>query len=190
MKVELLSEPAPVFLPMLGRSRGVHVSQIIGKICLKMGYYEQRDLSSHWANLGNALEYSFKSGLESREPGRYRSPGELCLDDTYGTPDLLDLLLSPLTVLEIKLAWMSSSNGPGDDKFWRYETQVKAYCHMLETGCGKLCVYHVNGDYVESREPVYHPWYYQFTRSELAENWRMLMKYKDRLLRSGELVPE
>ena len=50
-----------------------------------------------------------------------------------------------------------------------------AYCTLTGTRHGQLHVCHINGDYRENRLPDYRAYDVQFTDTELAENWRMLV---------------
>lgn len=178
---EALTEPAPILLPMQGRSAGLHVSEIISDICIRLGYLEPRDdpMQPEWAEFGNAFEHAHIQRLCLHSPDRYVQPGEVEKDGIFGTPDLIDCL-KPYRVVEIKAPWISAKWTPGTQKFWRYEIQVKAYCEMMEVGTGELHVYHVNGRYAGGG-PEYRAWRREFTKRELAENWRMLRKHGDRL---------
>jgi hypothetical protein len=133
-RVTLLSARFPDLLPMRGRSPGVHVSDVIRGICVRLGYFdEHKDLSTAWAQLGQAHEQAIINRLTRHYPGRYEIPGELECDGLYLTPDLVDLnptdysdfdvppTATDLAVMEedrvaveeVKLSWMSAKWVPG-----------------------------------------------------------------------------
>lgn len=171
---------------MQDRSPGLHVSEIITDLCIRLGYLEPRDdpMQPEWAEFGNAFEHAHIQRLCLHFPDRYVQPGEVEKDEIFGTPDLLDCA-RPFAIEEIKAPWISAKWTPGTQKFWRYEIQVKAYCAMMEIGIGRLRVYHVNGRY-QGGGPEYRAWEKGFTRQELAENWRMLRKHGDRMLKKRD----
>jgi hypothetical protein len=183
-EAKLIYEGMPDLLPMEGRSPGVHVSDIIHDLCVKLGHYEDRDNNGEvnaFMGLGSALEHAVVHRFALDEPDRYLQVGELEMDGIFGTPDLLDTKDWALT--EIKLTWMSSRHEPDSEKFWRYWVQIKAYCAMMVTTVGRLHVCHVMGDYKGSG-PTYRIWECRFSDQELAENWAMLRTHGEKL---GEL---
>jgi hypothetical protein len=186
MTPTLMATGIPELLPMKrGGEPHRHVSVIIRSLCLRLGHFagsesnpeEGRDQTR--LELGCAFEDAVARALADRYaadmPGRYCRIGEIEKDGLLGTPDLLDL--EAWAVAEIKLTWMSARHDPESEKFWKYWVQLKAYCHMLETQVGHLHVCHINGDYRTNRGPVYNVWRAEFTKSELAENWRMLLTH-------------
>jgi len=160
---------------MQGRSPGVHVSEVIHDLATRLGHYEARDEITPEARcmmeLGCALEDAVIDRLTRHSPGRYVQPGELELDDIYGTPDLLDI--DDYAIEECKLTWMSSNHDPDSEKFWRYWVQLKSYCRMAGSSLGRLRVAFVMGDYKGSG-PQYRVWEARFSDDELAENWAMI----------------
>ena len=186
--VELVQEGAPILCPMQGRSKGDHVSVLVHELCLELGHYKEDDGEVNQARLelGNAWEYALINRLQLDDPDRYIQPGELELDGVYGTPDILDMVEK--ADCEIKCSFMSCKHGPGSDKFFKYETQLKAYLHMLATPkhrwlVGYLHVCFVMGDYKygsPTSGPVYRIWRYVFTPQELEMNWKMLMNQAKR----------
>lgn len=169
----------PDLLPMQGRSEGVHISDIIKDLCVRLGHYsDEIELTSTWAQLGCALEDTVATRYERHFPDRYERPGELERDGLFGTPDLLDL--EDGAIEEIKLSWMSAAHLPTSDKFWRYWVQVKAYCHMWGTPLCRLHVCHINGEYKQAG-PIYRVWERTWTEQELERNWTMLLKHAARM---------
>lgn len=176
-EANLIYDGAPVLLPMQGRSDGIHISTIIKELCIRLGHFKERDEGPIQAQLelGNALEWAIIQRYILEDPDRYMAPGELELDDLFGTPDVADV--EDLAIEEIKLTWMSSRHEIDSDKFWRYWVQLMAYCKMMGWTLGRLHICHVNGDYTydNGSGPVYRVWERRFTKAELNENWAMLL---------------
>ena len=125
--------------------------------------------------LGKAFEYALAASMAEDSPDRYLQPGELELDGMFGTPDIYNA--TDNAIEEIKLTWMSTNNEVDGKKFWRYWTQIKAYCHMWGTHIGRLHTLFIMGDYRYQQGtggPVYKCWEQVFTQDELEENWTML----------------
>lgn len=174
----LLFEGMPDLLPMEGRSPGIHVSEVIHDLCIRLGHYEERELDSAGLTrmqLGSSFEWAIANRWALQYPDRYLPMGEMEKDGIFGTPDLVDI--EDWAVEEIKLTWVSSRHEPDSQKFWRYWVQIKSYCMMVGTNIGRLSVCHVNGDYKYNDGgggPVYRKWERQFEDHELAENWRLI----------------
>jgi hypothetical protein len=164
---------------MLNRSPGIHVSHVIHKLCVSLGHYVPDDEPNKvkW-ELGNALEHAIVERYALHDPDRWIRPGELVLDDVYGTPDLLDLYDE--AVEECKCTWLSTKHEVTGQKFWHYWVQVKAYCKMMGWTVGRLHVCFVNGNYKRGDDesgPVYRVWEQRFTQKELDDTWSMLLKH-------------
>jgi hypothetical protein len=114
--------------------------------------------------------------MQADQPDRYMQCEELEVDGLFGTPDLIEP--DAETLHEFKATWMSAKNGPGSQKFWKYETQAGAYTHMLGWRRALLHVAFVNGGYewVRGGEPKWRTWEYVFAPHELRANWGMLLK--------------
>lgn len=167
---------------MQGRSKGDHVSTLIHEICLELGHYKEDDGEMNQARLelGNAWEFALINRLQLDQPDRYIQPGEIEYQNVFGTPDVLDIV--DKADCEMKCTFMSSKHGPGSDKFFKYESQLKAYLHMLGWVTGYLHVCFVMGDYKygPGGGPVYRVWRYRFSEQELKMNWKMLMNQAKR----------
>lgn len=177
-EITLVRDGMPDLLPMQGRSPGIHISQIIRYLCIRLGHFEDRGEEA-WnqaqLELGNAFEHAIVERYALNDPDRYVRPGELERDKLFGSPDLLDIIEE--TVDELKCTWMSSMKHDVEgEKFWRYWVQIKAYCYMMGWSVGRLHVLFVNGDYRNSG-PVYRVWRQEFTQQELWENWQMLLSH-------------
>lgn len=190
----LIRDGMPDLLPMLHRSPGVHISQIIHYMCVKLGHYAAREpgvgFNHAQLELGNAFEHAIVQRMHLAYPEQYAQLGELECDGLFGTPDLVNLEHD--IIEELKCTWMSASRDVEEDKFWRYWVQIQAYLYMMSklTGTwwlvGRLHVLFVNGDYKDRNGkysasgqggPVYRVWQQRFTVQELQENWRLLVNH-------------
>lgn len=169
----------PDLLPMQGRSPGVHVSNVISDLCVRLGFFSgDTILTSVWAQLGCALEWAVIQRYARHYPNRYAILGELEEDGLFGTPDLYDM--DKNAVVEIKLSWMSTKQPVDGPKYWRYWTQVKAYCKMVDSELGYLNVAHVMGAY-DGKGPAWREWEARFTRKEINDNWQMLLNNAEQI---------
>jgi len=186
MPPRLISTSPVELFPMANRSKGMHVSTAIHSVMEELypDRFDGSPINIVRANFGNALERAIIQGLSEAHPNRYVRPGELELDDIYGTPDLWDLLVDPtsgsIATCEFKLTWASSSRAEDieDAWFWRYWTQLKSYCYMGGHTRGRLMVGFINGNYrrndPEGSAPCVYEWEDEWTEEELAENWEMI----------------
>jgi hypothetical protein len=183
----IIREGVPSLLPMDNRSPGLHVSEIINRLCVQLGHWvptEGPNLVKF--ELGNALEHAVVERYALHDPDRYIRPGELVLDDVYGTPDLLDLYDE--AVEECKCTWLSTKHPVDGTKFWHYWVQIKCYCKMMGWSKGRLHVCFVNGNYRRGDDesgPVYRVWEVEFTQEELDKNWAMILKHGRRWQQEG-----
>ena len=187
MDITLISRGIPDLLPMERTGDPAsHVSYIIRDMCIRLGHFESDEErggpSLTRLELGNSFEDAVVRALAERyiksDPDRYVRLGELTMDGLIGTSDLYDAVLA--AIIEIKLTWMSSRHGDdveGAVKFWKYLTQLMAYCRMAYTRIGFLHVCFVNGDYRSNRDPDYRAWRIEFTQEELDENWIKLTRH-------------
>lgn len=167
---------------MEDRSDGVHISGVIYALCVARGIYKASDPvggeDKTRMNLGNALEDAIIARYVASDKKRYVKIGEQSKDGLHGTPDLLDA--EEWAVHEMKLTWMSSKHHHEGPKMWKYWVQLMAYCYMLETLVGYLHVCNVNGDYTyisPGGDPTYRVYRAEFTKQELADNWKMLLNH-------------
>lgn len=174
LEVILLTDQIPLLCPMVNRISGIHVSAVINDLCIKLGHYKDtrdEDRNNGYLEVGNCFEWALINRQHIDSPGRYIIPGELEENGIHGTPDLIDTV--DWVDEEIKATYMSSRHGPGSEKFWKYETQLKSYCYIMRMEIGRLRVLFIMGDYKGSG-PQYRHWEYRFTKSELRENWLMI----------------
>jgi hypothetical protein len=128
---------------------------------------------------GLSLEYALEDAFKRRgidRPGEFRTPEGIIF-----TPDLL-IYNHGLRVGETKLTWLSSREVPREpsssfpSKFDKWFTQVKGYCHGLETPFARLYSYFVNGSY-RPMVPELLAWDIEFSARELQENWAVIMNH-------------
>lgn len=170
-------------LPKMDRSPGVHVSEIIRRICLDRGIYdESTELDPTRLMLGQAFERIILDWYVKQNPSRYLIPGEVSRDGIFGTPDAVDI--EDEEIQEVKFTARSAggdcevgSSPPIEhiirsDKYWKDWAQVMAYAYMLGFNRGKLILCHVKGYQVAYRE-----WRRVFSKQELTNNWLMIRHY-------------
>lgn len=145
----------------------IHLSEILSYLGGVFGHFDPSDkISQRNIDLGLAFERGMTLPLVMVYPGRYLYNVPIERDGILMTPDLVDMWNDDL-VDEYKLTW--SNEEPGSPKFWRFETQLGAYCYGYRTTRGRLIVGRVNEWSKEvSAIKVYH---YTFTQQELLENW-------------------
>ena len=150
------------------RSPGLHVTKIIKAM-------EEEVFHKKYANWENAMYIGFiweeLLSLAFREYLGKR-PDELELDGIAGSPDGIDF--ENWILEEYKCTWRSAKTPPWE--IWKYMTQVKAYCKMLDTRVVKMRILYLNG-YYDGKGPVYKCYLISFTQLEIEENWIMLVNY-------------
>lgn len=190
MIAHLTSTTVPNLLPMEGRSPGIHVSQIISYLA---GYSTSPPsmIAQGRMLLGRALEWAilsmFKLETEaSNMEDDYYEPGELCLDNIYGTPDLGRWWRddSQRQVIEIKLTFAKAPPEPSDaaddpavESLESYPIQLKSYCRMANTLRGRLIVVYVGG----FADVHWRDWEITFEQLELELNWAMMVSVANQL---------
>lgn len=182
--VALLSSTMPDLLPMQDRSPGIHLSDIINDLSIRQGHYAASPLNMARAQLGCALEWAMIERLMRHHPGRYIRLPEVEKDGVYCTLDLLDRhLRSPH---EFKLTWQSLSSGPGSKGFWKYETQLCAQSHVINSDRGVLPVTFTMGNYRDDRSPAFREWEYIWEMEERQRNWDKLLRHRDRMIAESD----
>ncbi|KKN52296.1 hypothetical protein LCGC14_0613910 [marine sediment metagenome] len=188
MEWELLDQP---FIPKTGsgedRTMGggvIHLTDVIYSLEKAMGW----EYRGHWGeaqltmNLGFVWEDVLEETLKERECVR---PGEVWKDDIVGSPDGMEpdpRGEAGLILTELKFTWKSSRQLPVDN--WRYMTQVKSYCFMMDLNIVIMRIIHIMGNY-KGGGPEYKVYRIVFTDAELRENWNMILKQRDRMLVDG-----
>ena len=182
------------------RSGGIHVSDVIRRIAIALGYLkddrddaDEAESREEWeASLPREAMLAMASGLAWEEylarvyEGQVEfHPGEVEKDGISGSPDGVKWGYrnwgDPTIVAEFKYSEKSSNNEPiGPDgkptpKWWMWLTQVMCYCHMLDTTRADFYVYHVRGDYRDQRKQ-FLKYEFEFTEAELEGNWKMIVR--------------
>ncbi len=181
------------------RSSGVHLSQIVRHVAVKMRYLEQDDDDqpediNQWPlvqRLRMAMGLAWEEYYGQFYPTVLFHPGEVVMDDIAGSPDGVEPDAAGGPILhEFKVTWKSRrrilealDDHNGGKCNWMWLTQCKAYCHMLGYSKVRLHVYTVNGDY-KPPAPALDVIAMEVSRAELAANWRLMMQYR------GEVEPE
>lgn len=175
-----------------GRSAGLHLSSIIKDMLRHMDpdrfggecddAVEKRwELGFMWEEvLGDAMS---RRGHRTRGRSHRASrllQHEIELDNIFMTPDCFDFIRWVLE--EYKATWMSANAAINDPKFWHWMVQIKAYSYALQTRRADLYVFFVNGTY-RRFGPVAKKFELKFTKAELEQNWSMVRRHRDRMLR-------
>lgn len=181
-EIRLVSTGIPNLLPSRDRSPGLHHSEVLSDLCIRLGHYEKSEFSVSRTQLGLAFEDIIADRYFRDDPKRYFRPGELDID---GLPITLDLAeTKDCTPDECKLTWMSSRHAADSEKFLRYKWQVMSQCIALGVDRGRRHVGHINGNY-KSFDVDYFVWEEIFSRAELDSHRTMILRHRDRMLREG-----
>lgn len=187
-KITLLSSTMPDLLPMRDRSPGIHLSDIINDISIKLGHYKPTPLNMARLQLGNAFEWAMIERLLRHHPGRYTRVPERYLDGIYITGDLFDKDLWRPN--EFKMTWQSAAHTPAEFEneqgFWKYRVQACAQAKVMRSDSASIPILHPMGDYREHREPLYREWEERWTTSEVDKNWSNLTRHRDEMISSSE----
>lgn len=172
------------------RTRGVHQSGIIQALlkAIDPKKYDnpespiQGAKHAYWA-AGFAFEQALERqiGANLMEVLAIERPGEIECDEIKQTPDGIEV--DTETVHEFKLTWLSSREGVGTGKGWKWRVQVMGYLYTLGWTKAVLWVLWVNNDYAPPM-PRFMAYQLEFTEFEIQENWAMLLANK------GEAVEE
>ncbi len=181
--------------PKQARSEGVHGSNIIRSIALKVGFLDKK-----WAtglNLTDAHEITdpkailrMRIGLAWEEhilpslPDVVDHPGEMELQGIYMTHDgeSVDRVFTgsrgyEVIVHEVKVTYKSSRKAADLKSQWMWLTQMKAYCKGLNTRYARIYILFICGDYTYPIEPEYRVFEIEFTEEEINQNWSMIADY-------------
>lgn len=197
-KFQLILPPSP------GRSEGVHVSQVIRDLALRMkvldakwaGNIEDSDTTLMQVGIGwedylakyQHPEIEFHPG-EAEKDGILMSPDGVSLVDDEDYADLIGFDPGFWILHEFKFTRKSSRDFKESlrlraKKCLMWLWQIEAYCYALDTLVAKLHVMFINGDYDrEKGHPEYKIYRITFTQDELEENWEMLKSHAQTMLR-------
>ena len=219
--MKVYEEPFNLKLPKTkGRSRGVHLSQILRDLAFSRKVLDRKwDVSIEESDTtlmqaGLAWE-NFLAAYHHRDIEFH--PKELYLDGIYMSPDGLsccldDDLASTMQIEmfswilhEFKLTLKSSRDFATklklkSPKVLQYLWQVMSYRYgyniLNNETCNvaKLHVLFVKGDYNKDTEAdklaTYKIFRLHFRQEELEENWEMILNHKGEMKRHGRLHPE
>ena len=86
---------------------------------------------------------------------------------------------------EAKSTKISAANPIASEKFWHWHVQVMGGCKAMDATECEIVVLHVNGSYElgggRFGEPVANAWVVSYTPREIEENWRMILRARDRM---------
>lgn len=187
-KITLLSTTMPDLLPMLDRSPGIHLSDIINDISIRLGHYKPTPLNMARLQLGNAFEWAMIERLLRHHPGRYTRVPERYLDGIYITGDLFDKSLWRPN--EFKMTWQGAVDTPAEfankTGFDKYRKQACAQAKVMRSDSASIPILHPSGDYKSRREPLYREWEERWTQAEIDRNWDNLLQHRDEMIASSE----
>jgi len=185
MKIATIDYPLKLDLPSIGRSPGLHVSDIYGSLykTLQPSRYAARkthaekdeDYDPIMVALGLAWESHVEraltvAGVRAERPGEFFSPEGIAF-----SPDLLidngHTMVGEIKFTRYKMGYYH------DEKFAKWVTQMKAYCYHLKTPYARLFALHMGGDYRFNRKPTFVVTDFTFTEKELAREWQLLLSH-------------
>ena len=182
--------------PAVKRSRGVHVSGVLKYVAeelkiLKPRAEDEIDEMPMVAAAGFAME-GLLAGLYA---DMHWQPGELRYKGIIGSPDGINTIEFYKRILKIieefKLTYKSLRTRGGDAILneWLWMEQIKTYLNLLNfvlglTGAAALTVARLHvwfacGDYQYPLKPRYMRYLIEFSAGELANNWAMMMRFKN-----------
>ncbi len=171
MKITESNRAAEYIAELRERSRkrtGVHVSDVL--YCLRKTFF-RRTLGTESTRRQELLYVTGTAIHYYLQPEQGETSIEL--DGLSASPDVLD-------GEEIKSTRMSAGKFvPSDQPKWI--AQMMAYCKALRRKKFELVVFFICGDY-KPPFPDLKSWSFEFTQSEIDENWKRLVKRKDALV--------
>ncbi len=179
--------------PKVARSEGVHVSNIIRSIALKVGFLDKKwetglsltdasEITDPDSILRIMIGLAWEAFLIPTLAGVVDHPGELHLEGIYLTHDgeSCDRVYSgtrnfELIVYEVKSTYKSARKNIREQ--WMYLTQLKAYCKALGTRYSRIDILYICGDYTYPIRPCRKVYEIEFTQQEIDANWSMIVDY-------------
>ena len=187
METTLLDMPIPYCGSTAPRSKGVHISDIIGPLAKRLGLTKYTDDGADlrlnpYVNTGFLWERVLEMALADVAGIRI---GEVMLDGIAMSPDgLIDAddlrpfyegeIADAVVLAEHKCTW-KKLKAPEENVQWLW--QIMGYCKGLDTRTALLRVLWINGDY-RPMVPQFQPWLLRFDQSEIDQNWEMLLANK------------
>ena len=159
----------------------IHLTSIISAIEKEMGW-EYKGTGFKDFELAGEMGFMWEDVLTLVMAERYVGArlGEVEKDGIVGSPDGIgiDPETGEVVLTEHKLTWRSI-NKP-IEKNWKWMTQAKGYCHMLDLDTVIFRVFHIMGDYAGSG-PLPQTVRIRYNWKELEDNWKMLTDYMEKL---------
>ena len=168
------------------RSSGWHVMGVLKAPLVAAGELKLRDDSSLAGDempLCMAIGMAWEDWVVGLYPNIVWQPGEVCLDDIYGSPDGLshDAPGDELMLEEFKATWMSLRTHEDILKCKKYMWQMAAYCHMNKAEYARLHVCWMAGEYWKPQTPAYMVYRLHFSAVETEQFWnKVVMPNRDR----------
>lgn len=174
--------------PKHKRSSGVHVSQVIKHIAIKLGKLTEHDKDDEMpliVLLGMAWEcYCFRLYHDlTWQPGELKYQGVIMSPDAYPHDPKIDLDECKYTTkssrhrhdaLIEEWMWMSQGMSYVKGKQQRFKLKPR----------GGVVRYHICwgiGDYSRPIRPAYYRYVVQFSQPEIDQNWDLIQRYKDQV---------
>lgn len=186
--------------PRMARSEGIHVSNIIRSIALKVGFLDKkwaddlsltdaREITDSKSILRIRIGLAWEEHLIPTLQNVIDHPGEMELQGVYMTHDgeSVDRVFTgtrgyELVVHEVKCTYKSSRKACDLRTQWMWLTQMKAYCKGLGTRYARIYILFLCGDYKYPIEPEYRVFEVEFTQEEIDSSWVMLVDYMNHRL--------
>lgn len=176
----------PFRLPPDPPRSGVHLSDILKDI-LRIQEPKRYGLpvtvvSHHTFQKG----YSWEDFLKTRSvwPAHVLLQQEFILDRIICTLD--GFSLEKECVFESKATFLSCGRSILDPAFRSWKWQLMGYCRASGVRRAQLDALFLNGDWSPPRTQA-HSYRWIFKTSELKQNWLMITRHRDRMIREGRL---
>lgn len=184
----------------VGRSKGVHVSEVIRCIALEMDIlkYElveelslltPKDMSKLdiISQLRIHMGFAWEAYYIPLLPNVKKHPGEALVDSVYMTPDGTEMAVVVVGGLrrrmcrihEVKLTYKSTNTVGDFTKQFMWLSQLKSYCKAHNTRFATSHVLFVCGDYKFPISPQLIRYHIEFTKQEIDDNWSLITDYRD-----------
>ena len=179
-RVDLLSDEFPALPNDPGRSRGLHLSDILYDLAVRTGVLKKP--SNGWSEDATRGLWTLGRGWESeRAADMQRSgwewqPGEMTVDGIHMTPDFRHPEME--VVGETKATTKSCRDVDPEVNLQMYLWQLKAYTYGYGWTTGMLDVCFILGDYERPFVPKRRLWWFEWEKGELEENWWMVVTHK------------
>jgi len=165
------------------RSKGRHVSEVIHRIAARLepARFGKKGGIDPVLAQGGFLWEDVWSQVLARQFGHNKQL-EIMEDGIFMTLD--GFSAKRWRVIEYKATKMSARNDIRSRKFLHWHMQIMAYCLAMGTTEAELVPIFLNGSYElgggKFGKPCVgkdgHPWLMRYTKRELVENWRMILR--------------